>query len=383
MQDLLLIAALALQSAAPPSAQEPAPRVAVLRVPDGGLQPQVACERDGAVHLVFFHGEPDAGDLFHARSKDGEHFAEPARVNACAKSAMAIGNVRGAHVALGRDGRVHVAWMGSAEAKPRGPGGAAPMMYTRSDEGGEHFERERNVLGTRAGLDGGGSIAADERGNVHVVWHAPGEGASDESGRTVWIATSGDDGKAFGAPRRAWERPTGACGCCGMRALCGGDALVVLYRAAERNSQRGMIALFRAADSATGFDLDPWPNERCVMSTVALAHSGERVLAAWETEGQVLWCALDPKSPSPPQKVSAPGVAKGRKHPAIAANARGEVLLAWIEGMTWAQGGRLEWQMFDPAGRPIEGASGRADGVPAWSLVAVWARDDGGFAVMY
>ena len=77
-----------------------------------------------------------------------------------------------------------------------------------------------------------------------------------------------------------------------------------------------------------------------------------------------------------------PGDARPRKYPVVAANSLGETLVVWAEGMSWGKGGAAAWQVFDKAGRPM-GAAGRAGGVPSWSLVAAFARPDGGFTVVY
>src|SRR5262245_26983337 len=114
-----------------PRAAEPADRVTLLRVPQGGIQPQVAVDAHGTVHLVYYRGDPRQGDLFYARSSDGTTFSEPIPVNSQPGSAIAAGNIRGAHLAVGKNGRAHVAWMGADKAEPRAPGGAAPMLYTR------------------------------------------------------------------------------------------------------------------------------------------------------------------------------------------------------------------------------------------------------------
>jgi hypothetical protein len=42
----------------------------------------------------------------------------------------------------------------------------------------------------------------------------------------------------------------------------------------------------------------------------------------------------------------------------------------------------VAWQVFDPDGRPTA-QKGRADGVPVWSMAAVFARPDGGFTIVY
>src|SRR4051794_4703939 len=76
------------------------PQVAALRVPNGGIQPQVV-ERDGVVHLLYFAGAPEKGDLFYTTSRDyGQTFAKPLQVNT-AEHAMAVGNIRGAQLAVG------------------------------------------------------------------------------------------------------------------------------------------------------------------------------------------------------------------------------------------------------------------------------------------
>jgi hypothetical protein len=80
--------------------------------------------------------------------------------------------------------------------------------------------------------------------------------------------------------------------------------------------------------------------------------------------------------------VAAPGAGKGRKHPAVAVNARGETILAWTEGMGWNRGGSVAWQVYDKEGKPAA-ERGHAAGVPVWSLVAVFVRPDGRFAVVY
>ena len=56
--------------------------------------------------------------------------------------------------------------------------------------------------------------------------------------------------------------------------------------------------------------------------------------------------------------------------------------LVWTEGMGWNRGGSVAWQVFDKSGRPTR-ARGRADGVPVWSLVAVFAQPSGDFTILY
>src|SRR5688572_11657389 len=116
------------------------------------------------------------------------------------------------------------------------------------------------------------------------------------------------------------------------------------------------------------------------MSTFSLARGPRGLLGAWETEGRIR-CAAVERGQAPR---TASGEAKGCKHPTIAANGDGHVLVAWIEGMGWATGGTLAWQLFADDGAPIEGAKGRReDAVPKWSLVQAVALADGSFRILY
>ena len=118
------------------------------------------------------------------------------------------------------------------------------------------------------------------------------------------------------------------------------------------------------------------------MSSASFAATSSGSLAAWETAGQVYFGTVNPATLAVVPTV-APGNGKGRKHPVLATNARGDVLLAWTEGTGWQRGGAVVWQVFDKAGQPVGGASGRKDGVPVWGLAAAFARSDGSFVVVY
>lgn len=382
---LFATSAMAADRAAEQAADE---QVRVVRLPEGAVQPQAATGADGTTHLIYFKGDAAAGDIYYTRLEAGgdDAISQPLRVNSHPASAIAIGNIRGAHLAVGKNDRVHVAWMGSARAEPKAPGEATPMLYTRLNEAGDVFEPERNIISSHVGLDGGGSLAADPEGNVYVAWHAPEVGQKGEAHRRVWVAASRDGGKTFAAERAASDASTGCCGCCGMRAMATEEGtLLILYRSAEEMVNRDMY-LLASRDRGRTFTserLDRWSAPACVMSTAALSPGFDAPLAAWETEGQVRLATIDHEHGLPLRRIEAPGATGGRKHPVAATNARGEMLLAWTDGMGWAKGGRVAWQRFDKRGRPVADASGSADGVPAWSLVAVVARPDGGFTLIY
>src|SRR5262245_29797482 len=87
----------ALPALAPVAAAEKTGKVTLLRVPDKGIQPQVAVDAKGVVHLIYFRGEPGHGDVFYVRSDDDARFSEPLRVNSQPGSVIAAGSIRGAH----------------------------------------------------------------------------------------------------------------------------------------------------------------------------------------------------------------------------------------------------------------------------------------------
>lgn len=363
---------------------DPSRKVTLARVPNAGIQPQVAVDSSGTVHMVYYKGDPGHGDLFYVRSRDGgATFSAPLQVNSQPGSAIAAGNIRGAHIALGKNGRVHVAWNGSHSLT--GKMGREPMLSTRLNDAGTAFEPERNVIQMAWGLDGGGALAADNAGSVYVLWHAPAPGREGEANRRVWIARSTDEGATFEREKPAWDRPTGACGCCGLNAFADRNGtLYVLYRSATEVVHRDIYLLVSKDRGRTfdGADVSQWNVGYCVMSSAAFAQSPTSVLAAWETEKQAYYARLDPATGKMLTPVAAPGASLNRKHPAVAGNAPGETLFAWTEGMGWKKGGTLAWQVYDKLGQPAA-ERGKVAGVPAWSLVAAFARPDGGFTIVY
>ena len=60
---------------------------------------------------------------------------------------------------------------------------------------------------------------------------------------------------------------------------------------------------------------------------------------------------------------------------------RGELLIAWTEGMGWQRGGALAWQLIDADSKTI-GEPHTPAGVPAWSFGAVGTKLSG-FVIFY
>lgn len=363
------------------------PNVRTLRVPDGGIQPRVAVDSAGVTHLIYFKGDAGHGDLFYVRSTDGGvTFSPPIPVNSHAGSAIAAGTIRGAQLALGKDNRVHVAWNGSGPIDSKGPDDPTPMLYTRLNDAGDGFEPDRNVITSHYGLDGGGSIAANPQGNVYIAWHAPEHKGQPEDDRRVWITRSTDGGKTFSPEVAASPDATGACGCCGLQIMVDSHgSIFTLYRSATERVHRDMY-LLRSDDHAAHFTstkISPMTIGQCVMSSAAMIDSPQGIFAAWETQSQIYFGRVAKEGAMISRIIPAPGDTRGRKHPALAINQTGNVLVVWTEGTGWNKGGSIAWQVYDAEGKEIARANGSKPGSPAWNLPAAFTNANGDFTIVY
>ena len=375
--------------------------VSIQRVPEGGLQPRVALGRDGVVHLVYHLGDVRAGDLYYCRREPGrKSFSRPVRVNQQPGAAVAAGAIRGAQIALERNDRVHIAWMGSqATAGPKpSPAPAAPktgghkhhhplspMLYTRMKADGSGFEPERNLVTHAWGLDGGGTVTADAKGHVYVFWHAePTLTPGNEAGRSVYLAVSRDDGATFARERDVVPDPAGACGCCGMKSFVDARGHVhALYRTATPRGERNMTLLSAPPGGGRfrALTVNRWPLSRCPMSSAAMIEQASRLWLGTECRGALKLYEL---------KTGHDTLERGRelslgeeaKHPAIAVNARGEMLVAWLRGAGFNSGGRLCYQVLDPS-KDATGLPELVGPAPRHSLVAAFVNAEGAFELLY
>jgi hypothetical protein len=349
------------------------------RVPEGGLQPQIAVAADRTVHLIYLTGKPNAAEVNYVRSTDGgATWSSPVRVSNADAPAIATGTIRGPHVAVGGNGTVHVAWMASPKA----------FMYARLAKDADKFDTPRNVVTQHPGLDGGGSVAAADDGRDYLAWHAPADKPDgDEDSRRVYLIASTDDGHTFSSERAIFDRPTGACGCCGMRLFARGKHVWCIYRGAADSTHRGLflLASHDHGETFAGAELAPMTLGVCLMSTANFAPVGRSdALVAWETLGQVSFGRVTPDGVRVHPKTDAPDDVKNQKHPTLVVSPnREEILLTWTEGMKFGHGGQLVWQVYNNNGEPEPDGYGRVDGVPAHSLPAAFCNGQGEFTILY
>jgi len=350
--------------------------VRVERLPDGGVQPQTVVDGAGTVHLVYLTGDARASDVVYTfRPADETAFAPVLKVNRQPGSAVAAGTIRGAQLAVGKDGTVHILWNGSQTATPK-QGEGSPLLYARKLSGAKEFEPERNLMTKTYALDGGGSLAAGPGGLVYVAWHAsklaqPGK----ETDRAAFLAVSADGGKTFAAEREVSPPKSGACACCGLRV--GVDeqgAVELVFRAAFTALDRDILWL-RSDNQGKTFTVvqrDAWKIGQCPMSTAWL----QAGWAAWEANGKVKFARLDgSKTFSPAGEVK-------RKHPVAVTAPDGSTLLLWTEGTGWNKGGAVSWQVIGKDGQ-ADGPVQKREGLPVWGLATAWASAQTGWTVLY
>jgi hypothetical protein len=351
-----------------------AAQVTLERVPENGLQPQVAVESDGTAHLVYLTGKPESSDIHYVKRRPHETaWSAPIAVNSEPKSAVAVGTIRGAQLAIGRGHRVHIVWNGRSE---KGGHASAPLCYTRLEEG--KFAVQRTLNTGTLHLDGGASVAADDKGAVFVVWHAAPPNGKNESDRRIFFSHSRDDGATFTAAAVAPGSAPGVCACCSLKAFIAPEGtLLTLYRNASSATQRDMILLSsREVPAFSPAMLHPWSIAACPMSSAALISSQKSTRAAWESDGMI-YSALLAEKPQP----LALSRSKAR-HPSLAVNNRGETLVAWSVGTGWQRGGKAEWTILDTTGRPSE-IQNKAVEVPVWSHTAAFATAAGDFVILH
>ena len=353
----------------------PAAEVKLERVPEGGVQPQVCVSGDGSVHLVYLKGDAKGADVRYVhRGAGAGGWSRPVTVNSVPRSAVAAGTIRGAQLAAGPGGRLHVVWNGAAE---NGAPATAPLYYTQLK--GDSFLPQRTLNAGTLHLDGGASITTNHRGGVFVVWHAAPPEGKGEAERRIYLCRSTDHGATFSPAVPAEGALPGVCACCSLKTTMGADGILrILYRSAVTAAQRDMTLLESQNDGASFSArlVDPWEVAACPMSSATMVSDGLKTLAAWETAGIIRVAALG--SALKPQPLS-----EGKaRHPALAVNARGEMLATWSVGTGWQKGGSLAWRLLDASGAAGPGR-GSIEGVPVWSHTAAYATPDGNFVVLY
>ncbi len=357
------------------------PVVRIMDIPEGGIQPKLVRDDAGTVHLVYYRGKDDGGDLFYTRKELSREFTKPVLINSIPRSAIAAGTIRGAQIAVGRNHRVSVVWNSSNvidERSKRGPS----MFFARSNDDGTGFEPQRTISGDWS-VDGGGAVTADREGHLYVLWHSAPAGKTEDD-RRMFLKTSTDDGITFQPETVISPSDRGVCPCCAMQALVDREGnLYVVFRAARNAADRD-ITLLTSTNHGVSFQhstVARWRVESCPMSSMAFTEIPTGVLAAWETQQQVYFGMIKRGTAMVSNITAPPGQAPSRKHPAFAPTFDGGFLFAWTEHTGWKKGGSMAWQLFDASLNPV-GELANAPGVAMWSFISAYAAEPDHYVIV-
>jgi hypothetical protein len=347
-------------------------KVKLMKTPNEGVQPKIIVDSSDNIHLIYYKGDAEAGDIYYTRKESGGDFIEPIRINSVSHSAIAMGTIRGAQFAVDRKQRVHVVWNGSGLTKQEWMHGP-PMFYTRLKEDGSGFEEQRVITGHWP-VDGGGAIGVDSSNRVFIFWHS-GEEGTGEDNRSIFARISEDNGSSFDRETIISPDGAGVCGCCSMQAAVDrNDNVYVMYRTAGKGEHRD-INLLLSTDRGKSFEdqiIDEWKLQACPMSSMSFGETDRYMLAGWETENQVRFAPMEKGSLMKLEIKFALEDDSKMKHPVFATSTNGEVLLVWAEGTGWKQGGTIAWQQYDSQINPV-GKLHRPDAeVPMWSFLAAY-----------
>jgi hypothetical protein len=119
------------------------------------------------------------------------------------------------------------------------------------------------------------------------------------------------------------------------------------------------------------------------MSSEAFAEGPGGLYTAWDTEWQIYFTRVQPGKAAFETPKAVPGPGGNRKHPALAVNKNGDVIVVWTEGTAWNRGGDLAWQVYDKAGQPTAESGRRPGAIPVWGLPAVIAEANGRFTIFH
>jgi hypothetical protein len=311
-------------------------RVQVVSTPNNGAVPDAEIDKVGAVHVAFVAGQ----DAFYVKSSDsGKTFSPPLRINSEPGSVHPPNMFRGPDIALGKDGRVHVIWYSNGYQRKL-PQDQWGVFYSYLDPAQSAFAPTRNLNHKPSDNY---SVAADENGNVAVIWMA----------KKLYLNKSRDNGGTFDDAEAV--PVADPCECCASRAFYSKDgALYIDYRE-KANNMRDMYLLTRARGDATfskqKISTTPWQVNACPMAGTFLTGAKNGLVVAWETKGQIFYGRIDRGAGFlPPNEIRA--AAKGKWPVALAAH-DGTVLVSWKNGST------LTWHLYDAADRPIDAAESK------------------------
>jgi len=294
---IVFAASLVTVAASPPLArggEPPAVRVAPDLAP---IQPSIAVDADGAVHLAFIGGPGETKDIWVSVSRDGgASFGAPVKAIDIRGQATG-GRQRGPRVGVDGKGRVYVSCVQQLEGKAPGQRFAqGDVWLVVSRDGGATFgapvqcNDRRGAADTekarKSAKEGMHWMAVEDDGAVHLCWldHR----LAPKKGQMVAYAKVTGEGTKVSPNVIAYAAPDTVCQCCtpGIAVDRRGNPVIAFRNAIDGDNQ---VWLARSNDGGKSFrkaapvtrakaNIDQCPMDA---PSIAVTPDGKKLAVAW------------------------------------------------------------------------------------------------------
>ncbi len=305
-------------------------------------QPQLAVSQAG-IALVFGSGRT----ILYTGSQEGETFAKPAPV----------AEVPG--LMLGRHRGPRVVFSGKVLAVSAVSNADGNLLLWRSTDGGARWSAARVINDVEgAAREGLHAMAADDEGNIAVVWLD-----LRAKGTRLYGAVSKDAGATWSRNFLVYESPGGTiCQCCHPTLLSlGKGGFGVMFRNAVDGKRDMYVTRIRGSEvisAAHKAGKGSWELNACPMDGGGLALSGKQLMTAWRRGDEVFMAAEDKQESR---------IGKG-KDVAIASDGKRVF-------MVWTGDGGIESWVEGKADVLGEGASPAITALPEGGALAAWEQN--------
>jgi len=312
-------------------------------------EPAVAAGPQGTAFVAWVEHRPkkEADVMVAQLDREGKPLGEPVRVNPNAGEATAW---RGdpPTLAVATDGTVYVGWAARAAAQ----GHASILYLSASKDGGRTFAPPTKINDDeKAGEHGMHSLAVGQDGRIHLAWldernlKAPAERHTAggkkmeqmEQNREVFTAFSTDGGRSFSKNQRIAAE---ACPCCKTAVAVGADGRVYIGWRQVLPGEYRHIGIASSADGGATYSApvivsdDKWLIAGCPVSGPALFVANDGTLRImWYTEGErgttgLYWAeSRDQGKTFSERKLFAGGQAFG--NPLLLSDGAGKLIAVW------------------------------------------------------
>lgn len=253
-----------------------------------GKAPSAAFDSQGSLWLSFVQGE----FVYVQSSVDqGLSFSVPVKVNKAPESVYSDGENR-PKIALGPVGQIYLSWTQKTGGRFNGD-----IRFSRSLDGGKHFEAVQTVNDDQAGISQRfDALHVGTDGTVYLVWLDKRDGVKarqqqrEYAGSAVYFAVSTDQGASFSDNHKLSDH---SCECCRLAIdSAGDDGAVLLWRQLfDVNTRDHAIATVHKTGVVTPVaraSIDDWQIDACPHHgpDVSWADNGDYHLA-WFTNGSL------------------------------------------------------------------------------------------------